>query len=349
MSPSPKCPLAVEWVPLASVFPNPSNPRINDDAVPHVAASIRRFGWQQPLVVKLSGEIIAGHTRFKAAQKLGIDQVPVVRFTGTDLDAVAFGVADNRTHEFAKWDTPALAKLLRELRTEDALEGVGFSPDEIDALIAEVNAGGGAEGEGVNDPGTKGPPWVAVSPPENHGSRVRSSCPCDVLRPAACVSVVDHVLPKGRLFHDRRTARRHSGTALLSMPTPCLARIGQPRSSTHPAAWSYHPPHGRPPRRLGWPGADRAPRPTRSSRANRRRCAARCGTRIGSGTHHVGTHAGTDGGRPRAVLGARRARGRPDLWFHGIHALTPLRGRTVPTRSCLLGRRAADLASNDGG
>lgn len=110
MSLPPKCPLAVEWVPLASVFPNPSNPRLNDDAVLHVAASIRRFGWQQPLVVKLSGEIIAGHTRFKAAQKLGLEQVPVVRFTSTDLDAVAFGVADNRTHEFAKWDTPALAK-----------------------------------------------------------------------------------------------------------------------------------------------------------------------------------------------------------------------------------------------
>ena len=52
--------LRVEIVALATLFPSPSNPRKNDDAVEHVAASIRRFGFQQPLVAKRSGEVIAG-------------------------------------------------------------------------------------------------------------------------------------------------------------------------------------------------------------------------------------------------------------------------------------------------
>ena len=69
--------LEVEWVERDRLFCSPANPRLNDDAVPHVAASIRRFGWQQPIVAKLSGEVIAGNTRLKAAQELGIDRVPV--------------------------------------------------------------------------------------------------------------------------------------------------------------------------------------------------------------------------------------------------------------------------------
>lgn len=130
----------VEWAAVEQLFPNPSNPRRNEAAVPHVAASIRRFGWQQPIVAKRSGEVIAGHTRLLAAKQLGEARVPVVWFEGSDLDAIAFNIADNRTHEFAEWDDAALAKLLGELRDEDALDGVGYSTDEVDALIAELDA-----------------------------------------------------------------------------------------------------------------------------------------------------------------------------------------------------------------
>jgi len=132
---TPDATLVVEWVPLARLHPNPANPRLNDPAVPHVAASIRRFGWRQPLVAKPSGELVAGHTRLLAAQSLGLDQVPVVWFEGSDLEATAYSIADNKTHEFASWDEPALAKLLAELRAEDALDGVGFSTEDIDALL----------------------------------------------------------------------------------------------------------------------------------------------------------------------------------------------------------------------
>jgi DNA modification methylase len=161
MNPSPR--LAIEWVATARLFQNPSNPRRNDDAVPHVAASLRRFGFQQPIVAKRTGEIIAGHTRFKAAGQLGLTEVPVVWFEGPDLDAVAYGIADNRTHEFATWDEPALAKILEQLRAEDSLEGVGYSPSEIDDLLAEFGAG--AESGPVDDPGPTEPPAIATSRP----------------------------------------------------------------------------------------------------------------------------------------------------------------------------------------
>ncbi len=132
--------LAVEWVETGQLFANPANPRINDAAVPHVAASVRRFGWQQPIVAKRSGEVVAGHTRLKAARELGQDRVPVTWFDGTDLDATAFMIADNRSHSFSKWDEAPLAKLLQELRVEDSLEGVGFSSHDIDQLLADLEA-----------------------------------------------------------------------------------------------------------------------------------------------------------------------------------------------------------------
>ncbi|MBI4881792.1 MAG: DNA modification methylase, partial [Planctomycetes bacterium] len=157
--------LQVEWVPLGRLTENPANPRHNDAAVPHVAASIRRFGWQQPIVAKPTGEVVAGHTRLKAAHSLGLTEVPVFWFSGSDLDATAFAIADNRSHEFASWDEPALAKLLEELRAEDALEGVGFVEEDIDQLLAAL-AGADAAGtfaEDVDDPGPQEPPESPIT------------------------------------------------------------------------------------------------------------------------------------------------------------------------------------------
>jgi len=107
-------------------------------AVEHVAASLKRFGWRQPIVCKRSREIVAGNTRYKAARSLSMEKVPVVWFDGSDLEAVAYSIADNRTHEFATWIEEDLASLLEHLREEDALEGVGFSSDEIDELLRQV-------------------------------------------------------------------------------------------------------------------------------------------------------------------------------------------------------------------
>ena len=120
----------VETVPISRLYCSPTNPRKNDAAVPHVAASLRRFGCQQPIVARRTGEVIAGNTRLKAAQELGMSEVPVWWFDGSDIDAVAFAVADNRSHEHAQWNEAELAQLLEQLRKEDSLDGVGFCTDD---------------------------------------------------------------------------------------------------------------------------------------------------------------------------------------------------------------------------
>ena len=154
--------LSVEWVGLDRLYGSPSNPRRNEDAVPHVVASLRRFGWQQPIVARPDGEVIAGNTRLKAAHELALTEVPVAWFAGTDLDAAAYQIADNRTHEFASWDEAGLASILQELRTEDALEGVGYDAGEIDSLLAQL---GEELGKGLEDPGPEEPPAAPVSSP----------------------------------------------------------------------------------------------------------------------------------------------------------------------------------------
>jgi len=110
-----------------------------------------------------AGVVIAGNTRLKAALELGHTQVPIVWFQGTDLEATAYGIADNRTHEFSRWDEPALAKLLEELRAEDALEGTGYSDQDIDTLIAELEAQQGPVE--LEDPGPEEPPANPITRP----------------------------------------------------------------------------------------------------------------------------------------------------------------------------------------
>lgn len=153
----------VEWVPIGRLYGNPANPRINDAAVGPVAASLRRFGWRQPIVARPSGEVIAGNTRLKAALELDMTEVPVVWFEGPDIEAVAYAIADNRTHEFSEWDEPALAKLLEELRAEDSLDGVGYTDADIEELLAEL--ADAEDSEDVDDPGPEEPPETPISKP----------------------------------------------------------------------------------------------------------------------------------------------------------------------------------------
>jgi DNA modification methylase len=152
----------VETVPISRLFCSPTNPRRNDAAVPHVAASLRRFGWQQPIVARRTGEVIAGNTRLKAALEIGMQEVPVWWFDGTDLDATSFAIADNRTHEFAEWDDAELVKLLEVLKREDSLEGVGYSTDDIDALVQQLREQEEVDRD-LTDDGPDDPPAVAIA------------------------------------------------------------------------------------------------------------------------------------------------------------------------------------------
>src|SRR4029453_10413316 len=87
------------------IKPYPGNPRDNDAAVDAVAASLREFGFRQPIVVDTDGVVIVGHTRLKAAQKLGLAQVPVHVATDlTEAQVKAYRLADNATNEIAGWN-----------------------------------------------------------------------------------------------------------------------------------------------------------------------------------------------------------------------------------------------------
>ena len=110
----------LKWEPIKSIRPYEKNPRRNDEAVDAVAASIKEFGWQQPIVVDRDGVIIAGHTRYKAAKKLKCDTVPVVVADNLTEDQVkAYRLADNKTNELAEWDTALLGEELAELADFD--------------------------------------------------------------------------------------------------------------------------------------------------------------------------------------------------------------------------------------
>ena len=110
-----------------------NNPRINDKAVDAVAKSIETFGFKVPLVVTTSGEIVCGHTRLKAAKKLGLTEVPcIVADDLTPEQIRAFRLADNKTNELAQWDVASLAVELEELATAgvDNMADYGFDMSE---------------------------------------------------------------------------------------------------------------------------------------------------------------------------------------------------------------------------
>ena len=129
--------LTVEQRKLSDLKPYPGNPRQNDAAVDAVAVSITEFGFRQPIVIDTEGVIVCGHTRWKAAQKLGLEEVPV--HVATDLTPAqirAYRIADNKTADLAVWDYELLPIELAELQSMDVnLELLGFSKDDLAKLL----------------------------------------------------------------------------------------------------------------------------------------------------------------------------------------------------------------------
>lgn len=119
--------------------PYENNPRLNEDAVDLVAASIDEFGFKQPIVVDKDLIIIAGHTRWKAAQKLGLETVPCIQADDlTPAQVKAYRLADNKVAEAAQWDLDALQFELEELDNMDFnMEPFGFETETFDEQIAE--------------------------------------------------------------------------------------------------------------------------------------------------------------------------------------------------------------------
>ncbi|MCC6906695.1 MAG: ParB N-terminal domain-containing protein [Phycisphaerales bacterium] len=123
----------VELRPLAQIKPYERNPRLNDDAVEAVMNSITTFGWRQPIVVDGDGVIICGHTRWKAAQKLGLEKVPVHVATDLTPEQVrAYRIADNKSGELAEWNMELLPLEMGELQGAGIdWSSLGFSADDL--------------------------------------------------------------------------------------------------------------------------------------------------------------------------------------------------------------------------
>lgn len=119
---------------IDELIPYINNPRDNSNAVNAVASSIKNFGFKVPIVIDKNNEIITGHTRLKAAKKLGLKTVPVIIADDlTPNQAKAFRLADNKVSEFAEWDIELLNSELEELKS------LNFNMDEFGFEFIENN------------------------------------------------------------------------------------------------------------------------------------------------------------------------------------------------------------------
>lgn len=125
-------------LPISEIIPYENNPRINDGAVDAVAASIREFGFKVPVIVDKNNILVAGHTRLKAAKKLGLGKVPVIRADDlTEEQIKAFRIADNKTAELAEWDFSKLEAELADIEID--MEQFGFLPEEAAQTVEDVD------------------------------------------------------------------------------------------------------------------------------------------------------------------------------------------------------------------
>lgn len=126
-------PIEIKMVSTNDVHPDPGNPRLHsDDQVDSIIVSIQEFGWTNPLLVDSKMNVVAGHGRLLAAQKMGLDKIPVIDIGHLSKAQLrAYLIADNKIAIDAGWDLPALASEL------DDLDKLGF-PTEIIGFSAEA-------------------------------------------------------------------------------------------------------------------------------------------------------------------------------------------------------------------
>lgn len=120
----------IQDISIKDLKPYEKNPRHNDQAVDYVAESIKQFGFKVPIVVDKDNVIVAGHTRYKAAKKLGINVVPcIIADDLTEEQIKAFRLADNKVSEIADWDMDLLSEELDDIFNLD-MEAFGFDLGE---------------------------------------------------------------------------------------------------------------------------------------------------------------------------------------------------------------------------
>jgi DNA modification methylase len=136
--------MKIELWTLDRLIPYPNNPRLNDDSVDAVAKSLKEFGFRQPIVVDKDHVIICGHTRLKAAQRLGLDKVPVHVATDLTPEQIrAYRIADNKTAELAEWNFDLLPIEINDLKAANYdIDMLGFDAEELSRILSgEVDDG----------------------------------------------------------------------------------------------------------------------------------------------------------------------------------------------------------------
>jgi DNA modification methylase len=145
--------LAIEYLPVASLRPDPKNARLHSDKqVRQIAKSIEAFGFNVPVLVDANLQVIAGHGRLRACERLGIAQVPVIQLEHmSEHQMRAFLIADNRLTENSEWDNRLLGeqlKILSEAELDFSLEVTGFEMGEINLMIENLSPAS----KGADDP-----------------------------------------------------------------------------------------------------------------------------------------------------------------------------------------------------
>ena len=131
--------MKIQLINIDKLLPYINNPRKNLN-IDKVASSIKEFGFQQPIVVDKNYTIIVGHTRFEAAKKLGLKEIPVQIADLTEHQARSYRIADNRLNQDATWDTKLLNLEFNDLLSNNInLDILGFSNDELDNLLLKTD------------------------------------------------------------------------------------------------------------------------------------------------------------------------------------------------------------------
>jgi len=126
---------------IDALIPYKNNPRKNDEAIEKVAKSIKEFGFKVPIIIDANDEIIAGHTRLKAAKQLGMKTVPCIVATDLTPEQIkAFRIADNKVSEFAIWDDDKLIKEINDLKSLNYdFTLTGFDLIDVEKLMFDKN------------------------------------------------------------------------------------------------------------------------------------------------------------------------------------------------------------------
>lgn len=144
---------------LSELKPYENNPRINEGGVKYVVNSIKSYGFKIPMVIDKNNVIVCGHTRYKAAQELGMDKVPcIVADDLTDDQIKAFRIADNKVADFSLWDNKLLLQEL-DFLPDDLFTGFDISETFNELLDEKDNS--------VIEENTDGVVWRAVFESEN--------------------------------------------------------------------------------------------------------------------------------------------------------------------------------------